>query len=501
MLTMIQKYHIKHQSFHKGQSLRSIAEETGHDFRTVKKYAEESDFNLTDKPKRGRPSKLDPVKPIIDTWLTEDLNRPAKQRHTARRIYDRLHDEHGEIFSVGERTVRSYVAAKKKELYGDKEGFLPLEHPPGEAQVDFGEIVMVEKGQRVKGYELILSLPYSNAGYPQVFRGQNQECLLTGLKDVFEHLEHVPRNIWFDNLSAAVAGIEEQGNRKLVDQFYRFALHYGFKAQFCNPGKGHEKGHVENKVGYSRRNFFVPEPEFDDIEQFNRGIFAVAEKDHRRKHYRKDPEITELLQEDLKAMLPLPAKPFEIGRTEKLVANKYGKVRYEGNIYSASPQVACKEIYIKLSAHWIEILNEQYKSIVKHKRLYGQGQELMDWLPYLSTLAKRPNALKYTGFYHELPDPWQEYLSSLNYEEKKKSLHLLVRMITETDMDTATICLLETMDSGKADGDSILLSYRRLTEPSFNDFLPILSAGINSPAIYTPDLACYDIFLKAGENR
>lgn len=74
-------------------------------------------------------------------------------------------------------------------------------------------------------------------------------------------------------------------------------------------------------------------------------------------------------------------------------------------------------------------------------------------------------------------------------------------MITETDMDTATICLLETVDSGKVDADSILLSYRRLTEPTFNDFLPLISAGINSPAIFTPDLTCYDVFLKAGENK
>ena len=360
---------------------------------------------------------------------------------------------------------------------------------------------MIEQGKKVKGYELVLSLPYSNAGYPQVFRGQNQECLLTGLRDIFEHLRHVPRVIWFDNLSAAVAGIGDKGNRKLVDQFYRFALHYGFKVQFCNPGKGHEKGHVENKVGYSRRNFFVPEPSFDDIQAFNHGLLAVAEKDHRRKHYSKGLEISELLKEDIAAMLPLPTKPFEIGRTEKQVANKYGKVRCEGNIYSVSPQVAGKEVYIKLRAHHIEILNEHYQSIVTHKRLYGQGQEVMDWLPYLSTLAKRPNALKYTSFYHELPDPWQEYLADLTYEEKKKSLRLLVRMITETDMDTATICLLETLDSGKVDADSILLSCRRLTEPTFNDFLPLISAGINSPAIFTPDLTCYDVFLKAGENK
>ncbi len=494
------QYHIKYSSFHKGMSLRSIAKEMGHDFRTVKKYAEKTDFNETVKRRKGRPSKLDPVKHIIDTWLKEDLRRPVKQRHTAKRIHDRLCAEHGDIYTAAERTVRKYVSAKKEELYSE-EGSLPLDQPPGEAQVDFGQIAMIEQGKNVTGYELVLSLPYSNAGYPQLFHGENQECLLTGLKDIFEHLGHVPPVIRFDNLSAAVAGIGKKGNRKLVDQFYRFALHYGFKPQFCNPGKGNEKGHVETKVRYSRRNYFVPEPAFSDIEKFNRGLFAVAEKDHCRKHYRKERMINELLKEDTAAMLPLPHKPFNIGRIQKAKANQYGKIRIDTNTYSASPLVAKKEVYVRMRAHHVEILNEQHELIVKHKRLYGKKQERMDWMPYLSTLAKRPNALKYSGFYRELPDPWQDYFNNTDYEEKKKSLILLERIITETDMDTATICLLETLDSGKADADNILLSYRRLTEPAFNDFLPLLSAGIKSPAVYTPDLSCYDTFLKGGEQR
>jgi transposase len=116
---MIQRYHIKHLSFHKGQSFRSIAKETGHDFRTVKKYAEESDFNLPSRPKRGRPSKLDPVKPIIDAWLAEDMNRPVKQRHTGTRVFERLRDEHSDIFNAGERTEMS-------QGRGYRQHFLPV---------------------------------------------------------------------------------------------------------------------------------------------------------------------------------------------------------------------------------------------------------------------------------------------------------------------------------------------------------------------------------------
>lgn len=492
---------IRFAHFHKGRSLRSIARETGFDFRTVKKYAEKTDFNQVPKKRRGRPSKLDPYKPIIDTWLTEDLKRKPKQRHTAHRVYERLCCEYEGVFDVSERTVRDYVSAKKKELYGEKEGPLPLEHPPGEAQVDFGQVDMVEKGKRISGYELILSLPYSNGGYPQVFRGQNQECLLTGLKDIFEHMERVPRVIWFDNLSAAVASIEDNGKRKLVDQFARFVAQYNFEPRFCNPRQGHEKGHVENKVGYGRRNYFVPEPEFDDIEAFNRELFAVAEKDHRRQHYCKGQPIAELIKEDLAAMLPLLDKPFDVGRLEKIRANEYGKVKYDNNIYSASPQMAKKEVWVKASAHYVEILDENYCRIVQHNRCYEKGESIMDWFPYLTTLARRPNALKYTGFYRDLPMPWQEYLAGCDNEDRKKSLNLLNRMLAETDMDTATRCLLESYQEGTTDTDSILLCYRRLTEPQLTEFLPPLSAGIKPGAIYKPDLTCYDALLKAGEIR
>ncbi len=150
MLTMIQIQNIKNQRIKKGRSMRSIARETGHNYRTIKKYIENTDFNEPVKKKRGRPSKLDVFKPIIDAWLTQDTKMKAKQRHTAKRIFDRLKIEYPDSFDVSERTVRAYVAIKKKELYGIDEGFLPLEHPAGEAQADFGEVTFYEKGRKIK---------------------------------------------------------------------------------------------------------------------------------------------------------------------------------------------------------------------------------------------------------------------------------------------------------------------------------------------------------------
>ncbi|HWR55391.1 MAG TPA: IS21 family transposase [Negativicutes bacterium] len=494
---MIQINHIKNLSYHRGQSIRSICRETGYNFRTVAKYIEKADFNAPAKKKRGRPSKLDVVKPFIDTWLTEDLRRPPKYRHTAKRIYDRLCQEHAAVFSASERTVRDYVALKKKDLFGPKEGPLPLEHPPGEAQADFGEVLFFEKGKRVKGYELVLSFPYSNGSYVQIFKGQNQECLLTGLKEIFEHISKVPTAIWFDNLSAAVVKIIGPSQRQLTEQFERFCLHYGFEPHFCNPDSGHEKGHVENKVGYGRRNFFVPEPCFDDIEEFNQRLFAVAEKDMRRQHYLKQTSIAQLMGADKQAMLPLPTKDFEVAKWQKSKANNYGKVRVGGNTYSASPMVAGKEIWVKSGAHTLELLDDNYRVIVTHPRLYGGNQESMNWLPYLATLIKRPTALKYTGFYRELPDVWQGYLDNCSYEQKKASLRVLQRIITESNMDTAVQSLETTIKQGATDPDSVLLSYYRLIQeepPELTGSLPWLTA-------YQTDLSRYDLLLKGGDMR
>lgn len=496
---MIQVNDIRYLSHRRGQSARSICRETGHNFRTVSKYIDKADFNQSPKKKPGRPSILDPVKSIIDNWLTEDLQRPPKQRHTAKNIYKRLQNEHGDIFAASDRTVRSYVAAKKKEIYGVKEGPLPLEHPPGEAQADFGDVVFFEKGKKIKGHEFVLSFPYSNGSYVQLLKGENQECLLTGLKDIFEHMGQVPNVIWFDNLTAAVAGITGPSERKITDQFLRFSMHYGFEARFCNPAAGHEKGHVEGKVGYERRNFFVPEPAFNDIQEFNSGLFAMAEKDMNRLHYKKQINISRLMHDDKQAMRPLPQHPFEVAKWQKIKANAYGKVKFDGNTYSVSPKSSRKEVWLKAGAHTVELLDEDYRLIVKHNRLYGNDLEAMNWYPYLTTIIKRPTALKYTGFYHELPDPWREYLDNCNHDQKKDSLKVLLRILTESSIDMATQALKETSSLGIPDSDGILLSYYRLTQPEPEE---INFTGLAvDVAAYQTNLAHYDMLLKVGESR
>jgi transposase len=145
----------------------------------------------------------------------------------------------GDKFDVSDRAVRTWVAKLRKEMNNKNDGYLPLEHPPGEAQADFGEAVFVENGKRYQGHYLTLSFPYSNGGYTQLCKGENQECLLTGLKDIFEYIGLVPPTVWFDNLSPVVKKIKKYGVRDKTQGFKRFELHYGFKSNFCNPASGY----------------------------------------------------------------------------------------------------------------------------------------------------------------------------------------------------------------------------------------------------------------------
>lgn len=176
---MAQIQNIKFLRNHKGMSLRSIAKETKHHFETVKKYVEKEDFNLQVREKQHRKGKLDPYKQLIDQWLTDDLSAKPKQRHTAKRIYERLKELFGDEFNVSDRSVRAYVSKRRPEIFqGTDRGYIPLEHSPGEAQADFGEAQFIERGTLYDGFYLTVSFPYSNAGYTQLFKSENQECLL-----------------------------------------------------------------------------------------------------------------------------------------------------------------------------------------------------------------------------------------------------------------------------------------------------------------------------------
>ena len=497
MLTMIQVHHIKSLYEDKGYSLRKIAKETLHDFKTVQKYVNQQDFNQKLEKRKVITKKIDAYKEEIMEWLVADLEMPRKQRHTGKRVFDRLKEKYGDDLDISLRSVQSFVSEVKKDLQLKKEeASIPLSHSPGQAQADFGEAVFEENGERFTGFYFNLSFPYSNGGYTQIFRGQNQECLLQAMRQIFEQIGRVPTVILFDNLSAAVKQIKKDGGRNLVDQFSRFAAHYGFQSNFCNPGKGNEKGHVEGKVGYHRRNMFVPLPVFDRLEDYNKTLFELCEKDQERPHYKRKVEISKLMLEDKKAMKPLPKQPYEVQRFKQLKANAYGKIQLDTNSYSTTPHFAYEKVWVKITHDTIVILNDDYEEIIRHPRLYGSGLESMKWIPYLHLIAKKPKSLKQTLFYQDLPEPWKDFINE--QAKPRPAIELLADLMKqEENLARATEALTTTLQLGSKDLDSIRLTWNRLRQPEK------YIADIHVPTAFIqaeqkPDLSMYDNLLNGG---
>lgn len=454
--------YIRHEANKKGRAYSKIAKQMNRDSRTIQKYAEMDDFNLQEKPKQIRKARvMEPVKPILDQWIKEDLNKKKKFRRTAQRLYTQLVEEHH--FTGSSRSVRQYVSQRKHQLAETSEAAaLPLETKPGSAQVDFGEAPFKYQGESITLPFLVLSFPHSNTFYFQVFQSQNRECFLEGLKRIFHYIGGVPKVIRFDNLSPAVKRIMPNGQRELTEEFQNFVFHYDFEYEFCNPSSGNEKGHVEAMVKYIRNNFLLPELQIHNLDQLNETLWEKAERDRERPHYMKETMLSELYLADKEHLLQLPAKEFDCIRYERVKADKYGYIRVENKLYSTSPRFAKCIVLAKISFDRVDILTEEYELIVQHARLYGKEPKSVIWQPYLILMAKRPTAIKYTSFYEQLPIEWQVYLSNCTVPEKQEALQLLSVILKNDDMKIPTQALQLASENGHPAVDSIKQIYYQL---------------------------------------
>ncbi|MEQ4489908.1 MAG: IS21 family transposase [Dehalococcoides mccartyi] len=504
---MTEAHDIRHRYFEEGKSITGISRETGRDRKTIRMYIEKEDWNEAQSDSRPEAEfpKLVPYKGDIDAWLTEDKKAKRKQRHTARRVYDRLVEKYPAEFNCSYRTVAGYVAKSKREIYGKSAGYLPLEHTPGETQGDFGDAEFYEDGRLCQGKYLNLSFPWSNQGYLQLFKGENQECLFEGLIAIFEHIGGVPPEIWFDNTRTIVSKVMKGGGRTLTEDFLRFKEHYRFKAVFCNLEAGHEKGNVEGKVGYHRRNMLVPVPRFANLTEFNRELLKKCDEDGEREHYRKNDTIAALYVGDRAALLALPKAPLDVSKYVTVKTNGYGRFYLNNGLheYSVSPRHADCRVLIRLTAGEVLPLDKDHRVIVRHPRLYGDyKQQSMEWLPYLTQLSRSPNALKYTGIYPMLPGSIKEYLERCNRSDRGKVLRLIATLTGESGFEKALETVGQALKYPVTDVDSLLNLHHRLYDRVFE--LPPLRLSESIPRLtrVTPDLAAYDACLeKAGVPR
>jgi transposase len=488
---MTHKEYIKDLYEKEGLSLREIAKMTKRDFRTVQKYAYRDNWNPPIEPSMDAADYpvLGPYIETINKWLESDKTEPRKQRHTIQRVYDRLKKEEGYTGSYS--TVKRYIARKKAKDKKVGEGYLPIAQPPGHAQIDFGQFKYYDGlGAAQTGYELVATFPYSNAGWMQVFPSENQECLLSGLIRIFNHIGGVFALARLDNMSTAVVEIHKGGERVLCDGFIRFKLHYRFQSVFCNPAKGNEKGNVENKVGYVRRNLLVPVPTIADFTGFNEELLKRCDENHERGHYRHGKTISELWLEEKQHLLKLPDYEYNVYRYESLAVNKNGFILIDTVRYGLSPEMSGTIVQAKIYFDKVEVYHD-HCLLKTFKRSYEKNSEVCDWREYLGALTKKPGAVPHTRFFGQMPKLWQQYLSESDNRERKSALLLLMEIVEDGNEALCDEALELARDNGRTDADSIRQCYYMIARAEYHPS-PLTLSTDPPHSGYAPDLTVYD---------
>ncbi|TVX94897.1 IS21 family transposase [Cohnella terricola] len=447
----------------KGLGPVAIAERLNITRKMVSKYMAADGFQeIPKEQKETQPSKLDPFKPLIQQWLEEDRKNRYKQRHTAMRIHKRLMAE-CEGYDASYPIVQRYVKSLREYRY--QEGTLELDWQPGEAQVDFGEADFYDAAGEKRMYKyLCVSFPYSNAGYVQLFGGETAECVAHGLQDIFHRIDGVPTRLIFDNASGVGRRVSE--NVRIAEVFLRFKAHYGFQLTFCNPYAGHEKGNVENKVGYMRRNLFVPLPTVTDVQAFNRELLERCETDWQREHYKKGAPIDLLFEDDKRVFLYLPKTPFGACRYTRVKTDGYGKFLVDGkHFYSSAPEWAGRELVVRIGAHTVEPLAPSGDPISIHIRMFGkQRTDSVDVRTTLSRLLQSPGAWRNSLIRKALPDRLREEMDGLDRAELREALRTMQDLSSRYDFDTALQAMEQASQLGRlTSANSVVLAARLST--------------------------------------
>lgn len=343
----------------------------------------------------GRPApKLGEYRELIDSWLVADRSAPRKQRHSARRVWERLTEEHGAV--VSERAVRKWVAARRLELGEAPAAMVPLVHDAGgEAEVDWGESLVLLRGVLTKVYVFHMRACYSGAGFAMAFERETQQAFLEAHVEAFEWFGGVFETVRYDNLKAAVTRVLKGRRRVESDRFVALRSHYLFESQFTLAGIGgaHEKGGVEGDVGRFRRRHLVPVPEVESLAELNALIAAGVVGDLRRTIRGRSGTVGEALVSEVAMLRSLPAQAFDAREQTTPRVDAKALVTVRQNRYSVPVALVGRRVQAKIGAREIEILHE-HERVAVHPRLQGRFGVAASLDHYLELLARKPGALR-----------------------------------------------------------------------------------------------------------
>jgi transposase len=424
----------------------------------------------------SRPApKLGPYRAVIDAWLVADREAPRKQRHTARRIWQRLVEERGAM--VSERQVCRYVRAKRRELGVVGEVFVPLISDAGvEAEVDWGEAKVVLRGELVKVHLFEMRACFSGAGFVMAFRDETQQAFLEGHVRALEWHGGVFDLVRYDNLKSAVVRVLKGRRRVESDRFVALRSHYRFESSFCLPGVqgAHEKGGVEGEIGRFRRRHLVPVPEVSSLEELNELLEEACWKDLDRTITGQSETVGARRDRErpLLSTLPKESHPTWEEATPRVDPKALATVRT--NRYSVPASLAGLRIRARVGAGEISFWHDG-KQVARHERLHGSHQISAQLDHYLDLLQRKPGALARSLALRQERDRgdwpacfdqlWTAIQERSGRQEAARQMVEVLLLCREHDAEAVELAVRGALTAGSYDGRAVKLLVDRSTRP------------------------------------
>lgn len=371
-----------------GKNISELARLTGHSRNTIKKAIRGEPWGYKEREQQSLPI-IGAYRSIIDGWLKKDKEQPKKQRHTARRVFNRLREEHG--YAGSEVTVRRYVRTARLELglAPACQVFIPCEPDAGrEAEIDWGTATAVLAGESVRLKFFCMRSKYSGKHFVRFYRCERQQAFFDAHQRAFDFFGGIFSILIYDNLTTAVQKVLKGRDRLEQEGFGKFKAYHSFEARFCNPGNGHEKGGVEGLVGFARRNYMVPIPEAANLAELNETILRQCINYGTHKMAGRTQTVEELFEQEKQHLLPLPAGAYSATLPLEARADKYATVIADKNRYSVPYRYVGRKLKIMLHVERVEIFAGG-KKLAEHERLFGNNKWSLIADHYLEIIQQR----------------------------------------------------------------------------------------------------------------
>jgi transposase len=496
-----------------GLSVRALAARHGVHRRTVRQALADAVPPAPKAPVRVSPA-LGPHAATVRGWLLADVDAPRKQRHTARRVWQRLIEEQGA--QVAESSVRAMVADLKVEVGLDRRQVsVPQTHPPGvEAEVDFGEFKAVIAGIVVKLWMFVLRLSHSGKAVHVAYANQAQESFLDGHVRAFAALGGVPTGmIRYDNLTPAVVRVLLGRARWENERFVGLRSHYGYDSFFCLPGiaGAHEKGGVEGEIGRFRRRHLTPVPHAASLAALNEAMAAADTVDDARRIAARLETVGQAAARELGVLRPLPVGVFDVSAPLSCRVDAKARICVRQSYYSVPARLAGRRVEAGLGASTVIVWAEG-RVVAEHPRSLHKGTEDLVLDHYLEILVRKPGAMagatalaaaRTNGAFTDAHQVfWDAARRALGDGPGTRALigALLLHRTMPAHAVLAGMAAATTL--GRHDPDLVAVEARRhLTAPTTGSAVPVTLPALASPAARAdtdrpaPSLRGYDDLL------